>query len=74
MDYALITPTPNMTLENQLLFVNYTDLTIIYDGQWENIPTFSPLNTGPMKQKATTGDIMQFPVTSKLNELEASCC
>lgn len=58
--YALITPTPTMALDSQLLFVNYTDTTIVYEGQWLN-STMEELITS--KISTTVGDIMKFPFT-----------
>ncbi|KAF9063753.1 hypothetical protein BDP27DRAFT_1426571 [Rhodocollybia butyracea] len=58
--YALITPSPTMALDNQLLFVNYTDTTIVFDGgQWQG----SVPNGGPGMLSKTSGDIMRFPFT-----------
>ncbi|KAF9063756.1 hypothetical protein BDP27DRAFT_1426574 [Rhodocollybia butyracea] len=58
-DYALLTPTPTASLDNQLLFVNYTDSTIVLEGQWQDfVPT-----GGPGKSSAITGATMKFPFT-----------
>ncbi|KAF9063760.1 hypothetical protein BDP27DRAFT_1451108 [Rhodocollybia butyracea] len=62
--YALITPTPTMALNNQLLFVNYTDTTIVYKGQWRSLVSelIDPI-ASPTKSSTTAGDIMKFPFT-----------
>ncbi|KAF9071246.1 hypothetical protein BDP27DRAFT_1362021 [Rhodocollybia butyracea] len=61
ISYALVTPAPTMSLNNQLLFVNYTDSTIVLEGQWQgSLPGGGP---GPGTSSAITGATMKFPFT-----------
>ncbi|KAF9059247.1 hypothetical protein BDP27DRAFT_1371673 [Rhodocollybia butyracea] len=57
-NYALITPAANLSLNNLLLFVNYTDITIVSEGQWQDLSTGSPgLSSG------MSGTVVKFPFT-----------
>ncbi|KAF9068601.1 hypothetical protein BDP27DRAFT_1326989 [Rhodocollybia butyracea] len=58
-DYALLTPTPTSSLDNRLLFVNYTDSTVVFEGQWQD----SVPSGGPGKSSGTAGNTMKFPFT-----------
>ncbi|KAF9071255.1 hypothetical protein BDP27DRAFT_1362032 [Rhodocollybia butyracea] len=55
--YALLTPTPTTSLDNQLLFVNYTDSTIVLEGQWQ-VPS---VGGGPGTSSAIIGATVKFP-------------
>ncbi|KAF9025379.1 hypothetical protein BDP27DRAFT_1009002 [Rhodocollybia butyracea] len=61
-DYALINPGPSTPLINasdtsyQALFVNYTDPTIVYKGQWNDSSGL------PFKTTFNRGATMQFPL------------
>ncbi|KAF9061270.1 hypothetical protein BDP27DRAFT_1369815 [Rhodocollybia butyracea] len=57
VDYALILPPPTLSLQNQLLFVNYTDDTIISEGQWQD----SVPNGGPGMSSGTNNATLKFP-------------
>ncbi|KAF9061273.1 hypothetical protein BDP27DRAFT_1429157 [Rhodocollybia butyracea] len=57
VDYALILPPPTMSLQNQLLFVNYTDDTIISEGQWQD----SVPSGGPGMSSITKNATLKFP-------------
>ncbi|KAF9069382.1 hypothetical protein BDP27DRAFT_1363376 [Rhodocollybia butyracea] len=60
-NYALLTPAPTVLLDKKLLFVNYTDNTIVLEGQWQD--SLPGLNIGPGKSSAITGDTIKFPFT-----------
>ncbi|KAF9062059.1 hypothetical protein BDP27DRAFT_1428346 [Rhodocollybia butyracea] len=59
LDYALLIPVPTMSLDNQLLFVNYTDSTLVLEGQWQD----SMPEGGPGKTSVITGDTIKFAFT-----------
>ncbi|KAF9066720.1 hypothetical protein BDP27DRAFT_1365481 [Rhodocollybia butyracea] len=62
LDYALINPGPSTPLVNisdasyQALFVNYTDPTIVYKGQWNDSSGL------PFKTTFNSGATIQFPL------------
>lgn len=68
IDYALISPGPSTPLINtsdasyQALFVNYTDPTIMYKGQWNGssgLPFQTTFNSGATIQFPLPGDDIQ---------------